>query len=63
MPKSTMSITNATRVTRVASEEKRVIRIVPARWYEAPQIPNSTERPASPAADYDNRSVSKVDMV
>lgn len=26
------------------------MRIVPERWYEAPQIPNRTERPERPAA-------------
>ena len=50
MPQRTMSMTQATSVARNASREVRAMRMVPDRWYAAPQSPKSTERPESPAA-------------
>ena len=50
MLKSTMSRMNAMNVTSAANEELRVMRTVPARWYPAPQSPNSMAMPDRPAA-------------
>lgn len=50
MPHRTISITQAMSVARNARSDVMAMRIVPERWYEAPQIPNRTERPERPAA-------------
>jgi len=45
-----MSIIKARRVAINAKAEIRDMNTVPALWYAAPQIPNNTATPASPAA-------------